>query len=81
MQTTKKWWQSKTMWVNIVSAILGFLTLIDGNLLTSFGFTEETKVKILSGIGLATTVINMILRWGNPQPISTLPQGSIPPRK
>jgi uncharacterized membrane protein len=56
----KKWYQSKTMWVNIIAAILGIIPIIDNELLTAIGVLDSTRY--LAVVGVVTTILNVILR-------------------
>lgn len=55
----KKWYQSKTIWVNILSATLGALSIFNADFLHSIGITSAGALAILGAI---TTFLNVILR-------------------
>lgn len=74
---TKKWYESKTMWLNIAAGILAVLVLVDKNLLTVFGLSEEAQAKVLTAIGTIVAIVNILLRAGVQQPVSTLPSGTV----
>ena len=77
---TKKWYQSKTVWLNLVASILGVLGYFNAPVLISLGIADPTK--FLSIIGVVTTILNLILRsGGQPTVISTKPVGSFVPTK
>ncbi|KAA5532642.1 hypothetical protein F0919_17835 [Taibaiella lutea] len=56
----KKWFQSKTIWANLLAAVLAMLALVDSNLLTAIGI--EDKTKYLAIVGTVTTAVNILLR-------------------
>jgi len=56
----KKWYQSKTIIINIIAGILGVIPMIDESFLTALGITNVTGY--LSVIGVVTTILNLILR-------------------
>tara|TARA_R110000782_G_C14638689_1_gene395339 strand:- start:436 stop:693 length:258 start_codon:yes stop_codon:yes gene_type:complete len=56
----KKWYQSKTIIVNIIAGILGVIPLVDVNFLTAIGIENVTGY--LSVLGVTTTVLNLLLR-------------------
>ena len=74
--TTKKWYQSKQNWLNILMGILGVTVLINDDILTSLGLPEKSKAAVLSIIGAVNIIGNLILRNGVMSPISTLPSGT-----
>jgi hypothetical protein len=49
-QKTKKWWESKTVWLGIITTIIGILTFI------------ETQGEGLSLTMTAVGILNIILR-------------------
>ena len=71
---TKKWYQSKTMWLNIVAVIVSITGYLTPELLISIGFSNPTK--FLTIIGTIVAIANVILRAGKVQPISTMPSGT-----
>ncbi len=56
----KKWYQSKTIIVNIIAGILGVIPMIDESFLIAIGITNVAGY--LSVIGVITTILNLILR-------------------
>lgn len=77
---TKKWYQSKTVWLNLIASLLGILAFLNADLLKSLGITDPSK--LLSVIGIITTIGNLILRsGGQPTVISTRPAGDFVPLK
>jgi|GEM_PF-1488681 len=77
---TKKWYQSKTVWLNLIASVLGVLGYFNAPLLVSLGITDPTK--LLSIIGVVTTILNLVLRaGGQPTVISTKSVGSYVPIK
>ncbi len=72
---TKKWYQSKTIWLNAISAILATIGIFNQDLLIGLGFTNPTK--FLAILGSITTVLNIILRLLTTTAISTLPTNSL----
>lgn len=73
--TTQRPWQSRTMWVNLLSGIAAVATLFGFDL----GLDEETKTKILAGIMSAVNFINMYLRPLSTTPITMKPDDAEPP--
>lgn len=65
----KKWYQSKTIIVNIIAGILGVIPMIDESFLTALGITNVAGY--LSVIGVVTTILNLILRMLTNTQIST----------
>lgn len=53
----KKWWTSKTLWFNVVSAVAVFVQ-------TQYGFVISPEIQ-----GLIITGINAILRFVTKDPI------------
>ena len=66
----KKWYHSKTIWLNTVAAFFAvlpeILSAVDVNFLTAIGVTNTTKS--LSIIGLITTILNIFLRVQSAHP-------------
>ena len=56
----KKWYQSKTIWANIIAGLLSLIALFDATTLALLGIENTTKY--LGILGLITTVVNLILR-------------------
>lgn len=53
---------SKTVWFNVIMLILFITSLVDATLLDMFGISPLMSIKIMSGVGLVTTIGNYILR-------------------
>lgn len=53
---------SKTVWFNVIMLILFIASLVDATLLDMFGISPLMSIKIMSGVGLVTTIGNYILR-------------------
>lgn len=56
MEDTKRWWTSKTMWVNVVAVIAA----ITGAFSMDMGLDPDTQIALVGGV---MAVINMILRF------------------
>jgi hypothetical protein len=56
MTDTKSWWQSRTMWVNIVAALFGLLGT------TKLLPTEIDQDTVVTAIMGAVAVANVVLR-------------------
>lgn len=56
----KKWYNSKTIWLNLISLLIAITGLISEDLLKSFGITNATNYLIV--IGFINGVGNVILR-------------------
>lgn len=56
MPTNKKWWMSRTVWLNIFSAVLAMLTALTGG---SFGLSPQISWFIMAAIA----VVNIVLRF------------------
>lgn len=66
----KKWYLSKTVWLNIIASVLLILPMIDQEFLTGIGVVEpESYLSIVASI---TTVLNLILRVTSTKVISTV---------
>lgn len=62
---SKPFWQSKTIWVNVATVVVGVLTFIVGE---EYDFiTEETTSIIVTVVG----VLNVLLRSYTKTPITT----------
>ena len=71
---TKKWYQSKTVILNVLATMLSLLGFITPDLLAAVGLNPE---KFMAIVGAVTAIINVILRaGGQPTVISTAPAGS-----
>lgn len=81
---TKKWWQSKTMWLNI-GAIFSTISIGAADYFSK-GTLQNMGVHnpgiVATGIGIVAGLLNMKLRKsGQNTVISTLPAGSMAPGK
>mgnify|MGYP006935517487 FL=1 len=56
----KRWYESKTMWVNSLSALVTILGYFNQDLLSSLGF--QNTAKFLAVVATITTVVNLFLR-------------------
>lgn len=56
----KKWYQSKTIWLNVIAALVAILGLFNQETLAGLGIS--TPEKFLTIIGTITTIFNIILR-------------------
>ncbi len=56
----KQWHQSKTMWLNIISLILGITPMINEDVLTALGVVDINKYLVV--LGLVTGILNILLR-------------------
>lgn len=56
----KRWYQSKTIIVNLLAGLLGVIPLINEDILTTIGILDTKGY--LSILGLITTVLNLFLR-------------------
>jgi hypothetical protein len=65
--SSKKWYKSKTIWVNLIAALLGITPIIDIDFLRLIGVGEPTKYFAI--VGAVTTVLNVVLRTITNQPI------------
>lgn len=59
-QQTKKWWQSKTIWLNIFSLTIGILGVLNSDFLEFLGFKNATT--LVTVLGTLNAVGNLILR-------------------
>ncbi|MFW2541592.1 hypothetical protein ACN2XU_03040 [Primorskyibacter sp. 2E107] len=67
----KVWWRSKTVWFNVLMAVVAFadeLTPLIDQLVAS-GYEAEWIAPVRSGIALITIVGNMILRALTNEPV------------
>jgi len=67
----KKWYQSKTIWVNVFAALLAIIPMINEEFLSMVGVTNTTKW--LAIVGFCTTVFNIINRLLTNKGIDTAP--------
>jgi len=65
----KKWYSSKTVWLNIITTVLLILPMIDANFLQSIGVVNIPG--FLAIVATITTVLNTILRVTSTKVIST----------
>jgi hypothetical protein len=65
MNDPKKWWLSKTMWVAILTAIVGSAEYLD-----LIHLAPEVKSALIAAIGVAT----IVLRVMTDQPIKNSPK-------
>ena len=63
MNDTKPWFQSRTLWVNLVA---GAVTL-GGVFGVDLGLTAETQAELVAGI---LVVVNIVLRFVTTKPIA-----------
>jgi len=68
MATTKRWYESKTMIVNLLGATAASLELIDINVLAAFGVTNP--IQSMAIIGFVVSIVNMYLRTISVKPIT-----------
>ena len=64
MTDTKSWWQSRTVWVNVVAtlfAVLGTFKLLPANI------DQDSVVTAIMG---AVAIVNVVLRLVTRQPIA-----------
>lgn len=54
----KKWWQSKTIWLNVAS----FVTLVYALIVPGGDFSDLLTPEVLKYIGLAVAVLNVAVR-------------------
>ncbi len=64
----KKWYQSKTILINIAVGLTLILALIP-SLLTDLGIPDEQAIKIVAIVGFVNNIINIILRFISPKDI------------
>jgi hypothetical protein len=65
----KKWYESKTIIFNIILAILGFLPMLNEDLLALFGVSNPTRYFKI--IGAIVTIGNYFLRFVTDKPIGS----------
>lgn len=72
---TKKTWQSKTIWANVIAILITLTGLMTPETLLLIGIDNTTKF-----IGIMTLIvaaINIVLRHGEPVPIdNSVPKGT-----
>lgn len=56
----KKWYKSKTIWLNLIAAAIALLGIFDEALLSLLGITNTSK--FLAIIGALTTALNILMR-------------------
>lgn len=59
---TKKWYQSKTMWFNLIMLVLSVVTMVDDSLLSAIGIDPAEKARLLGYVAVITAIGNKILR-------------------
>ena len=60
---SKTWWQSKTIWANVIA----FVATIAGMFGFDWGLTPETQAQIVAAV---MAVVNVVLRFITDKPIS-----------
>jgi uncharacterized membrane protein YadS len=63
MNESKPWYQSKTLWANIVAAAATLATVLG----VDIGLTPETQAELVAGIMVA---VNIVLRFVTRTPIA-----------
>ena len=66
---TKRWWQSRTMWVNFISSVVGFATVFGLDL----GITPEQQLELVGGIMVVVNAVNAWLRTHSTKKITLKP--------
>jgi hypothetical protein len=64
MNETKAWWQSKTIWLNLIALLAAVLTVVVDDQWV------QQNPRLVLAVGGALTVLNMVLRMLTGQPIS-----------
>lgn len=64
---SKSWLQSRTIWVNLIGGIIGFLPMIDINILTALGVSNPAKYFAI--ISIVMGFLNVVLRSITTKPI------------
>ena len=57
----KNWYQSKTIWINIIIGLTMCLAFVP-DLLNGLGVSEHVAVKIITLIAFINNVLNIVLR-------------------
>lgn len=73
--TTQRPWQSRTMWVNLLSGIAAVAVVFGFD----FGLDETKQTEIVAGIMAVVNVVNMYLRPISTTPITMKPSDDEPP--
>lgn len=63
MTDTKKWYESRTFWVNIIALIAS----ITGAFGVDLGLTPEAQAALVGGI---MSIVNLILRFVTTKPVT-----------
>lgn len=66
---TQRWWQSRTIWVNLISGIIGAATVFGIDL----DMTPEAQLELVAGIMIAVNTVNGYLRTVSTKAITTKP--------
>jgi uncharacterized membrane protein len=53
---------SKTMWLNLIVAIVAILAFVNPELLTAIGVEEARQKDVLTLVGTVTALLNLVLR-------------------
>lgn len=62
---TKSIFRSKTLWINLIMAVISFSAVLSPNLLTALGIDSTRALTIIAGItGLLNIVLRMITNTG-----------------
>jgi len=60
MDNTKAWWQSRTVWVNVVATLFALLAAFK---LTPAGLDQETVVtSIMALVGVANVILRLVTK-------------------
>ncbi len=70
--TTQRPWQSRTMWVNLVSGFAALASVVGVG--DALHLDEATQIKIVGGIMAVVNVVNMYLRPLSTTPITMKPE-------
>ena len=63
MNNGKKWYQSKTLWFNLLALVVAIAS--------AFGFADfQPSGEVQAIAGIAITVINLLLRFVTKQPVA-----------
>ena len=66
MNNGKKWYQSKTLWFNLLALVVAIAS--------AFGFADfQPSGEVQAIAGIIITIINLVLRFKTNQPIHILP--------
>jgi protein-S-isoprenylcysteine O-methyltransferase Ste14 len=64
MNDTKPWWQSRTIWVNVIASIFAVLAMFHVGLPA-----DLTQDQIVTGIMTVVAIVNVVLRLVTHKPI------------